>query len=154
MATFEDYLFTKNSKWFIWGGLGLLLAGLIFHAGVVVGSHRHVGQGRGLGMGFEAHMPFGGGMMLPQGFMPGGHGALGTIAAITLPTLTLTSRDGTTLRVEVGSTTLIAGTAVNDPSTLQVGDTIIVIGDPNDTDEPGEVDARLIRVTAAQSIQQ
>ena len=149
MATFEDYFFVKSTRWYIWGGLAIILAALIFHAGVVVGSHRPLMQGRGPGAAgdFNAQIPFGGGdVTLPQGFMPGGHGALGTIASITLPTLTLTSRDGVTLHVEVSSTTLIAGTSANAASTLHAGDTVIVVGDPDDTASDGAVDARLIRV--------
>lgn len=150
MATLEDYLFTKNTKWVLWGAFTLVLAALIFHAGVVVGSHSRPMPGRGPGGGFEAQMPFGGGAVsLPQGFIPGGHGALGTIAAIVLPTLTLTSRDGMTLRVEVSSTTVIAGGATGGLSDLVVGDTVIVIGDPHDTDNNGDIDARLVRITSA-----
>lgn len=150
METLEDYLFTKNIKWVLWGAVGLTGAALIFHAGVVAGSHNTLTLKRGMpgiqSGGFEAHIPFGGAVTMPQGFMPGGHGALGTISAIALPTLTLISRDGTTLRVEVSSSTQIAGAVGTTTGTLKVGDTIIVVGDPNDTDEKGEVDARLIRV--------
>ena len=56
MATFEDYLFTKNTKWFLWGGLLLVLGALIFHAGVVVGSHRHPPREPAAGGDFEARL--------------------------------------------------------------------------------------------------
>ena len=45
MATLEDYFFVKNTKWFLWGALALIVAALIFHAGVVVGSH-NIMEGR------------------------------------------------------------------------------------------------------------
>ena len=150
MATLEDYLFTKNTRWIIWGVLVLIFEALVFHAGVVAGSrnplHNRPMPG---GPGFEAHIPFGGAVMLPEGFMPSGHGALGTISSIALPILTLTSRDGTTLNVEISSTTQVTG--LTGGADLVVGDTIIVLGDPKDTDERGEVDARLIRVLSMPS---
>jgi hypothetical protein len=148
----EDYFFTKKTKWILWGVLALCLAALIFHAGVVVGLHDRP-TGRGPGGGFEAHIPFEGGTVaLPQGFAPGGHGAFGTIASITLPAITLTTRDGVTLTVKVDEDTQIVGAVpegTSSPAALSVGDTIIVIGDPDDTNTNGAVDARLIRVLPA-----
>ena len=41
MASLEEYMFTKNTKWILWGLGALVLAALIFHAGVVVGLHDH-----------------------------------------------------------------------------------------------------------------
>ncbi len=148
METLEDYIFIKNTKWLVWGASAVFVGALIFHAGVVLSSHsRFTEDEPGAMHGFEVRMPFGGvGVQLPQGFMPGGHGALGTISSITLPTITLTSRDGAMLRVEISSSTQIAGAAATTTNDLRVGDTIIVVGDPNDTDEKGEVDAIFIRV--------
>lgn len=149
MATLEDYFFVKKTKWILWGVFALIIAALIFHAGIVVGSHRPFMQGRGQGGGFEAQIPFGGEVALPQGFIPGSHGALGTIATVTLPTLTLTTRDGMTLTVKVDSGTQIVGATPEGTSTsasLSVGEMVIVVGDPDDTSPNGAVDARLIRI--------
>ncbi len=156
MATLEDYFFTKNTKWILWGLLVLLVEALVFHAGVVVGSHSRVFmmQSGGPGMSFEARIPFGSaGVALPQGFIPGGHGALGIISTIQLPLITLASRDGTVLRVEVGSSTQVSGAPGATVNDLHAGDTIIVIGDPTDTDLNGEIDAKLIRIVDVQSQQ-
>lgn len=146
MTTLEDYFFTKNTKWILWGIAALILAALIFHAGVVVGSYNRMPD-HGLAMpegAFEAHIPFGGAVELPRGFIPGAHGALGTITTTTPTMLTITSRDGTTLRVDISSATQVSG--ARSVAELVVGDTIIVIGDPSGALEDGEIDARLIRV--------
>ncbi len=151
METFEDYIFVKDTKWFVWGAAALFIGALIFHAGVVVGSRNRLSLDRTPGImmgGFQARIPFAGitGVALPQGFIPGGHGALGTISTIALPHLTLTSRDGMTLYVEVSSTTQVSGAPGTTLSTLKVGDTILVVGDPAEMSEEGDIDARLIRV--------
>ena len=151
MASLEDYMFTKNTKWILWGLGALVLAALIFHAGVVVGLHDRGMPGRNFDKGgFDAHIPFSGGILpLPQGFIPGGHGALGTISSIALPAITLTTRDNVTLTVNVDSDTQIVGAALegtSSPASLAVGDTIVVLGDPDDISSSGAIDARLIRI--------
>ena len=154
MATLEDYMFTKNTKWILWGLGALVLAALIFHAGVVVGSHDRGMPGHNFDKAwFDAQIPFGGGTLpLPQGFIPGGHGAFGTISSVALPAITVTTRDGVTLTVNVDSDTQIVGATpegTSSPSALKVGDTIIVLGDPDDTSSSTAVDARLIRIVPA-----
>ena len=140
----EDYFFTKNTKWFLWGALALVLALLIFHAGVVVGQQqpRHV------------HAPFNdapaqGGILsgiMPQAdYVEDGHGAVGTIATVTLPTFTMQSRDGLTEEIYAGTSTMVTGGNAPDTSALQSGEVVIVIGDPEDTDD-GYLDARIIHI--------
>jgi hypothetical protein len=147
----EDYFFTKKTKWILWGLLALVLAALIFHAGVVAGLHDRGMPGHNFDKGwFDAQIPFGAGTLpLPQGFIPGDHGAVGTIASIALPAITLTTRDGVTLTVKVDNDTQIVGAApegTSSPALLMVGDTIVVLGDPDDSNSNGTVDARLIRI--------
>lgn len=145
MATFEDHLFVKNTKWIIWGVVALVLALLIFRAGMVVGFHQAL-RSHGL-----EHRPAAGpfGLPFPGGTIPG-HGVVGSIATITLPTLTIRTRDGMDEKIDIASTTILHGDAgvPLSPSDLKVGDIAIVIGDPNDTDDmsEGEIDARLIRI--------
>lgn len=146
MATFEDYLFVKDTKWFIWGALGLLAGALVFHAGVVVGSHNRMLGGRSAEGGFEARMPFGtAGVMLPQGFVQGGHGALGTIDTVSLPTFTVITRDGNTLYIKTSSSTQLSG--VPNLDALQSGEMAVIIGEPSDSDTESQINARFIRVT-------
>jgi hypothetical protein len=147
----EDYFFTKRTKWVLWGLLALIVAALIFHAGVVVGLHDRGMPGHDFDKSwFDAQIPFGGGILpLPQGFIPGGHGAFGTIASITLPAVTLTTRDGVTLTVKVDEDTQIVGATpegTSSPTALKVGDVIVVLGDPDDISSSSTVDARLIRI--------
>ena len=151
MAAFEDYLFKKNTKWILWGLGALVLAALIFHAGVVAGLHDRGISSRNFDKSwFDAQLPFGGGVLaLPQGFISGGHGAVGTIASVALPAITVTTRDGVTLTVNVDSDTQIVGATpqgTSSPASLSVGDTIVVLGDPDDISTSGAVDARLIRI--------
>ena len=143
----EDYLFTKNTRWIVWGTSGMLLAGLIFHAGVVVGSH----QPRHVPLQGATGSP--GGMMrtfMPrEGFMESSHGAVGTIASVTLPTLSITTRGGAQQMIYAATGTVVTGGTSPDTSALKSGQFIIIIGDPNDTDDTGYLDARMIRILPA-----
>jgi hypothetical protein len=144
----EDYFFTKNTKWVLWGAFALIVAMLIFHAGVVVGSHQPTrGRMQIDGRGGPGSMGgFVNGFMPRQGFVESGHGAVGTVATVTLPTFTLTNREGVEQKMYAGSTTVVTGGSVNNPSALQKGQFIIVVGDPNDTDDAGYLDARIIHI--------
>ncbi len=140
----EDHWFTKNLKLILWGLFAVILALLIFRAGTIVGYHDalrfHGLESRGSPEG-PFGLPFS-----PEGGMPG-HGAVGTIESIALPELVLQTRDGTQVSVYVGTTTPVReGTSTVNVSSLKVGETIIVIGDPNDTDNDGDMDAGFIHV--------
>lgn len=150
MATFEDYFFVKNTKWIFWGIGALVVLFLVFRAGMVVGFHDALRS-----HGLERRVPPGGpfGLPLPADTMPG-HGAVGSIATITLPTLTLKTRDGMIEKIELASTTVIHDDNGNPlaPASLKTGDMAVVIGDPEDTDDfssEGEIDAQFIRVLPA-----
>lgn len=145
MATLEDYLFVKDTKWLVWGVMGIFVGALIFHAGVVVGSHSRLMQGRGPQGGFNVQFSPIGSLTMPQGFVAGGHGALGTIETVSLPYFTVLSRNGSTLQIVVGSSTQING-AGGGTSALTEGRTVIVIGDPRDAGTDGEIEAKLIRI--------
>ena len=141
----EDYFFTKNTKWVVWGAAAIILGLLLFHAGVVVGQHEPM----------RGHMTFNGqgqpvlgmlsGFMPARGFVEDGHGAVGTIATITLPTFTMQNRDGLTQQIYTGTSTVVTGGTSADTSALKQGEVVIVIGDPNDTDDQ-YLDARIIHI--------
>ena len=147
----EDYFFTKNTKWILWGSSGVILAALIFHAGVVVGSHQTV-HGR---ISFEGGPggPSSGGMMqnfMPrEGYVESGHGAIGSIATITPPTFIIETRDGLTQKIVMSSSTVITGNSGPTAAALQSGQLVIVIGDPNDSDDVGFLDARIVHILPA-----
>jgi len=120
----------------------LLLAALIFHAGVVYGSHRNPFGRHDAGRGFRPPF-FPGNLELPHGFIWNDHGAVGTITAITLPTFLMQTREGTIQSILIGTSTVIRSNTL-----LSMGDEVIVLGEP---DNQGRIDATLIRVLAAPS---
>lgn len=120
--------------------LGEVLVGLlIFHAGVAYGERNAFDRMNGTQ---ESPPPFGFGF-LPHGFIPEGHGAVGTITAVTLPTFTLEERDGDEEVVRVSSSTNIRADVGTD-TTLQIGDAVVVIGEPNSDSE--QMNAQLIHI--------
>jgi hypothetical protein len=140
----EDYFFTKNTKWILWGGAGAIAVLLVFHAGVVVGSH----QGRNMMYVRGTHAP--GGMI--DGIMPGnaylenGHGAVGKVEDLSLPHFTILTRDGMTQKIFAGSSTIVTGMSPNDLTAIQNGQVVIVVGDPDDADEGAYLDARIVHI--------
>jgi len=142
----EDYFFTKNIKWVLWGTFAVVLALLIFHAGVVVGSHEPRGRMNGApnGQFMNGQGPLGS-IMPTQGYVEDAHGAVGTIATVTLPTFTMQSRDGMTEKIYAGTSTVVTGGTMPNTGALKGGLLFIVIGDPGDTDD-GYLEARIIHI--------
>jgi hypothetical protein len=143
----EDYFFTKNTRWVLWGLFALVLAFLIFHAGVVVGEHQPM---RGhFGPDGRAPGPLGG--FMPQEAFIDGHGAVGTVATVTLPMFTMTTRGGGAQTVETGSSTTVTGGQTGTTADLAHGETVVIIGDPKeaDNDATGDLDARIIHILPA-----
>ncbi len=127
----------------------ILLAALIFHAGVVVGSRG--GFSRGAFGPRDEHRfrfsPFG--ISFPRGFIENGHGAVGTVTDVSLPIFTVKTRGGTSQTVAVGTTTVLrSGGAPASTSTLRVGVPVVIIGEP---DGQGRLTAFLIRIINASS---
>ncbi len=134
----------------------LFIAMLIFHIGVVVGSHHPFCQrqwredsGREMppppqfGFGGKASIP------MPQSFIRGEHGVVGTIVSIALPTITVTARDGSTQKVSLDSKTTVRGQNGSlTPADLHVGDGVVIMSEPN-IQNNNEVDASIIRVIVA-----
>ncbi len=142
MKNFHDFLSSKKVR-LTAGVVGaFFLAALIFHAGVVVGSHRGTFGRFGMERGFRSSF-FPGGFELPHGFMFGTHGAVGTITAVTLPTLTLQTREGTNETILVDTSTIIRNMGAADTKALATGTQAIVLGEP---DSQGRIDAKLIRI--------
>ncbi len=149
MKEFENIVSSKKVRLTV-GIIGtLILALLIFHAGVVFGSHRNSFGGPsdrpGMGRGFRPpFMPDG--FEMPRGFIPNKHGAVGVITAITLPTLTMETREGTSKTILVSTSTMIQNGEDPKNATLSVGAHIIVLGD---TDSEGWIGAKIIRMLPA-----
>lgn len=121
--------------------VALILALLIFHAGVVFGSHRGFGRYDSY-RGFR-HPFLPSGFALPHGFIPNDHGAVGTISALTPPTLTMKTRGETSQVVVFGTSTMIRDMRNASTTALSVGAQIVVLGEP---DSEGRINAKVIRI--------
>lgn len=125
----------------------IILALLVFHAGVVVGSHRGLpsrdNANRGaMNRGFRSSfLP--NGFELPHGSMQNGHGAVGTITTVALPELTIDTREGVSTSILVSTSTLIRNMSAQNDTRFSVGDKIIVLGE---ADSQGRITAKIINV--------
>ena len=149
MKEFENIVSSKKVR-LTAGVIGaLVLTLLIFHVGVVFGSHRNSFGGPSgrpdMVPGFRPPF-FPGDFALPHGFIPNAHGAVGAITAITLPTLTMETREGTSKTILVSTSTIIQNGENPKNVTLSVGGQIIVLGD---TDSEGRIGAKIIRMLPA-----
>jgi hypothetical protein len=118
---------------------------LVFRAGIVVGyrkAHFSARLGDNYSRAFgnrPTDFPFG--MMASD--LPGGHGTVGKIVGITLPTFVVASPDNVEKIVLIKADTIIRrwrDTIAS--SSLIINDSVVVLGTPNDQ---GEIEARLIR---------
>ena len=149
MKDFKNFISSKKVR-LVAGVVGVvILSFLIFHAGVVFGTHHNSFGGPfdrpNMGRGFRPPF-FPGGFELPHGFMPNLHGAVGAITEITLPTLTMETREGTNQTIFVSTSTMIRNGDDSNMAALSVGSQIIVLGDTN---SEGRIDAKLIRILPA-----
>ena len=147
MKYFEKMFASKKARWAACIILVIILAGLIFHAGVVVGSHR--GQFRGgefgnpgMRNGFRPPF-FPEGFEMPHGFIQDGHGAVGTITALSLPTFQMQTREGINQTIFVSTSTIIRSGDAQNSTTLATGENVIVLGTP---DSQNRIDAKIIRI--------
>lgn len=140
--------FARAFKWAIIGFGALLVALLIFDAGFALGARhafeRHGHEAHGGGPVFQLG---GYGFSLPRGFTPGEHGAVGTIQSISLPTFTLSERDGDMQTVTITPTTVIKGaTSTLMQSDLHAGQQVIVLGNPRTASSSESIQAVFIRI--------
>lgn len=139
----------------------LIVASTIFQAGILVGYHKagfykSMGdnyyrpfddKGRGCGQkgGMMDGIRDGGKFMMQGANIPGGHGAVGKIVSINLPTIVVASPDNVEKTVSISDDTLIRQFRKAISATdLKVGEYVVVIGDTNA--EVGVVKAKLIRL--------
>jgi hypothetical protein len=131
----------------------LLIALVIFWAGMAVGYRKaqfayhwddHYADQFG-----GAHSPF----ATPPGMTdpdtsPDSHGATGEIVTVSLPVVVVKGQDEPEKEILIGTSTPIRRYHdVVASTTLRAGDTVVVIGEPNDQ---GQIQASFVRVFASQ----
>jgi hypothetical protein len=118
---------------------GLILAALIFDAGVDIGARHHGPPGPD----HEPFMAFG--IPLPRAYMNHGHGTVGEVRSVGTSTVTIASPDGDQDLVWItGSTIIETPQGPGAMSSLATGTKVIIIGSPNESRE--HISAILIRV--------
>ncbi len=152
MDTEKDVHSARRSKWLTWLllclGAALVLL-LVFDAGLAIGTRRALELRGGPARGHDAPMlGLGGfGVAMPHGFIPGGHGAVGTIQSISPSILTIKTRSGDSEEIVMNASTTIESATTSLPqSGLHVGDQIVAIGNPSAATSSTRMTAELIRV--------
>lgn len=146
----KDYMHSKGFKKALCVIGVLIIALIIFQAGMFVGYRRAAFSYR---FGDNYHQMFGvhrgefsdrNRMGMFGGEFSNTHGAIGRIISITLPTMMIEDRDGVEKVILLGSGTDIRRfrDAVKAEE-LKMGDTVVVMGSPN---EDAQIDAKLIRL--------
>lgn len=152
---YKNFIQTKVSQKTLWVIGALVVALLIFQAGVFVGYHK---ASFSYGSGDNFHRIFGapeprrmmrGGMMnFPGDEFTSAYGTMGTIVKIALPTIIVAGTDKIEKTIVVNEQTIIRHFRDDIRNKdLKIGDTIIVIGSPNASS--AEIEAKLIRVLPA-----
>ena len=124
-------------------GVGIvIIAGLIFSAGISVGFHK-ASFGRAWGENYQRNF----GMMGGRDNFPNAHGAIGKIIKIELPTIIVQDKDNTEKVVLIKDDTKIQKMQDEIKSSdLKIDDFLVVIGSP---DTQGQVEAKFIRIMPA-----
>jgi len=145
MKFFNTDFFSKHSRVLLWSVGAAIVAFLIFHAGVVVGSHQAMRAHSGtLGMEHGFRPPFGI-PELPDGYMPRSHGVVGMITSVTLPTLLVQEPNGDVETVYLATTTLIDNSSyAASSSALTAGLRVVIFGDPDESVE--RINAKVIHL--------
>jgi hypothetical protein len=140
---FESTLFLK-----ILCGIGIVVIALIiFYAGVTVGIHR-ASFGRAWAENYESNFGFGPDhLLVGVNNFPNANGAIGKIIKIELPTVIVQDKDNTEKVILTTESTQIQKMQSNiTTSDLKLGDFVVVIGTPN---TQGQIEAKFIRVMPA-----
>ncbi len=149
MKQWSEYIHSKTARKILMGIGALIIILLIFDVGILVGYKkgtfscrlsdnyfRIFGEEQGDNVGLNTQ--------IPQGEMPTGHGAVGTIAHIDLPVLIVANADKLEKSVHISDSTIIR--RINKTihaSDLKIDDFVVVVGSSNNQ---GQVEAKLIRV--------
>lgn len=146
MKNFEDIIFSREGRYAMGTIVALIIAALIFHMGYATGQRHAYGMRGGPDMQDRENrppflQPFG--VSIPRGFIPGGHGLIGTVSDSDDSSVTLETRDGESRVVLVGTSTVIKIPPGATSTSLESGKEILVIGEPN---ESGNIRAVIIQI--------
>lgn len=140
----KSFLASKSLDMIAYIIFGVIVIVFVFRAGEQVGFHK-AGFGRDWGEHYEDNFGAGrGGFFDRDDRFPTAHGATGKIIKADASSLVVEDRDGTEKVVIISDDTAIEKMreAIH-ASDLAVGDTVVVIGEPN---ADGQIEAKLIRV--------
>ncbi|MEY2664877.1 MAG: hypothetical protein RIT04_685 [Candidatus Parcubacteria bacterium] len=132
--------------------IACMLLLVVFQAGIFVGYHKAAFSfktGEKYYRAFDQQKPRGLGETMMRGFdqddLPGGHGAVGKVVKVTLPTIIVSGVDAVEKIVEIDPSTIIHKFRDKiSPKDILIGDMVVVIGEPNDN--TNNVTARFIRI--------
>ena len=133
-------------------GVALVLV-LVFHAGVLLGYHKANFSYR---WGENYHRNFGGpkggfvgmGMRMMGGDYLNPRGTFGKVIKVELPVVVVQGRDDAEKSIVISSDTVIRRFQDTLKDTdIKVGDSLVVIGEPNNN---GQINAKLIRMIPSQ----
>lgn len=155
---YENILQSKMFKKVLCGIAVFVVALCIFHVGMLVGYHkaafsyrfgdnyhRTFGSPEGRGMGMMGSKEGSRGFFMGE-FTPA-YGVTGTIVKVSLPTIIVAGTDKVEKVVAINEKTLVRRFREDiKTSDLKVGDTVVVIGSPN---ESAQIEAKLIRILPA-----
>ena len=158
----KNILDSKKFRYILIGIVSAIVLLVIFQLGVFVGYHKAAFSYR-YGENYYRNFESGLNMFGNKGSrgipgvrdmrfenLPGGHGAIGKIIRISLPTVVVAGPDNIEKIIHIATSTSIRRFHDTVASTdLHIDDSIVVIGIPNDA---GEVEAKLIRVVPEPSM--
>jgi hypothetical protein len=141
MNNIKEFIYSQNGRRVLYIIGAFLLSALIFHAGLVIGSHRNFRGNAGRNWGFKAPGFY---VQFPRGFIQNGHGTVGTIQSVATSSVIIQKRDEAVQMIMITDKTTIRYQSKNASSTaLAIGQQIVALGTPNDD---GSMIASLIRV--------
>jgi hypothetical protein len=125
-------------------GIGIVVVALlIFYAGVTVGFHK-ASFGRAWAENYERNFGFGPDHSFAGDNFPNADGAIGKIIKIELPNIIVQDKDNTEKVILTNSDTQIQKMKNNiTTNDLKIDDFVVVIGTPN---TQGQIEAKFIRV--------
>lgn len=127
-------------------GIIIVVLGILF-VGMNIGERRARFAGQ-FGQNYERNFLGPRGNMMGGGYFgmmtPGGHGAIGNILSINLPQIIINGPDNLEKTILISASTTVRQFQQNiQSSDLKVGDSVVIIGNPNNS---GQIEAQFIRI--------